>query len=156
MTERCRRARACFANQSKIGRMENETAAFLRRHGFDVVQQLNVGPYNLDISLRELPVAVEVYLMRAGDFNGRPDIRTSPQHKRLKYLLRRGWFIVFLIGTGNNPLTIDLARVGDDLVTTLKRARTDKSTRGKYRVSWGHGKPPARCRYNFNGLPVVD
>lgn len=151
-----KKALARFRSKIFVFKGENEIADFVRESGFPVQQQWPVGPYNLDIAIDGTPVAVEVVHLSAFDFAGRGETGNRPQHERLKYLLDRGWFVIYLIATGHGKhRRIDLSIIGDDLIAWIERARSDESVFGKYRVIWGKGEAPPSARYDFNNLPAV-
>lgn len=147
-THKARLALSRFRNQSQVYIGEDRIAAFIELAGYATSQQFPCGPYNLDIVIEEHRIAVEVVHLSATDFN-RPKTAV-PGCERLEYILRDGWFVLYLIatGTGSNR-SIDLAVIGDELLATLKIASRDNAFRGKYRVIWGKGKAPPRARYDF-------
>ena len=101
-------------------------------------------------------VAVEVCCLPAHTFNNKPATRSRTEVQRLEYILNRGWFVAYLLGTARGQrYRFDLSIIGDDLLALLKVARSDESTRGKYGVIWGHGEPPAAAKYDFKSLPFV-
>lgn len=151
--ELAKTALTVFRKQLRKFKLEDRVSIFLEAAGFRVLQQFPVGSYNIDVALDSLSIAVEVVHVGSATFNGCEQTGNRPQHERLKYLLDRGWHVIYLIGTGN-PKVVDLASIGDDLVAAIKFASQYPSARGKYRVIWGQGKP-SRAGYNFNSLPFV-
>jgi hypothetical protein len=133
---------------------EDRIAAFLELSEFPVVQQFPVGPYNLDITLYGFSIAIEVVHLSATDFNFP---RSGPQGKeRLKYLLDRGWFVLYLIATGTREnRTNSLRTIGHDLIAWVEHACCNESLRGHYWVIWGHGDPPPRAKYDFGKCSLV-
>lgn len=142
-----------FEKGRHIHRLENEVANIISNAGFSVSQQFPVGPYNVDVAIGNLPIAVEICHTNATNFNnGVPSKCISPQRRRIKYLLDRGWFVLYIIATGpgyGRQLTINLTLIRNELTAWLKRAYKDKSVFGCYWIIWGNGKAPPVARYDF-------
>lgn len=146
---------AVHRKRLRIFKGEEEIAEFLRSHGFRVDHQTPVGPYNLDLSINELPIAVEVVHLSASDFN-KP--RTGPPGgKRLEYILDRWWHVVFVIATGaNHRRKILLDICGNQLVSAVQFACRNESAAGKYRVVWGKGQAPPIAKFDFGNCAAVE
>ena len=89
LTELLTKAKTRAARLSHVGRHEDAIRVALRQRGVVVTPQFQVGPYNLDLALREYRVAVEVLTAYL-------DAAKSVKPKRLDYLFDRGWSILIL------------------------------------------------------------
>jgi len=169
-----RQAQTRFKRQVGKWTDENRIASFLELAEIPILQQFPVGSYNLDIALDGFPVAVEIVHLGVTDFNrGRRISHNRPGKERLKYLLDRGWFVLYLIATrkqqiiehlpngcfapttGRTKRTINLGAVGKDLISWIQFARGNKSLAGYYWVIYGQGKMSSRLGYDFGECPLV-
>lgn len=137
----CRRAQGRYQTCSHTSDTEHELSDYLRSHGVHVDQQYPLGPYNIDLVLRELSVAVEVSAINPQRTHRalRPD--------RIEYIFDEGLGLILVFSSHWGA-----ADVGDKILTlknTLGRNKTSVS--GKYGVIRGDGQPIAsRGRYLKN------
>lgn len=113
--------RLCGAGEAVVGE-------WLRKRGLEVIPQLAVERYNIDLALG--PVAVEIHWKTGSPFSSR---NTG---SRIKYLTHRGFHVIY-IWVGKCPLRESVA---DDVVAFLEQASSDPSPIGKYRVIRGCGE----------------
>lgn len=145
---RTARAVAIQARGLKVFRHEAELAGALRQRGFPCTQQLAVGPYNLDIAVDGLPVAIEVIGAPPWEF------RKIKLRQRTEYLLDLGWLVIFVrYHRRIRPVVIDHA--AQQLVAYLDLARKDKTVFGQYGMVIGHPEYSPTSRYDLDGMPFV-
>jgi very-short-patch-repair endonuclease len=102
--EKVRRAKTRFEKQSGVSPYALELRGHLQQLGWGVELEWPLGPYNLDIALDTLPVAVELH--GGGWHNvGRHARRRA---ERLEYLRRCGWSVieVWLVKAGWDPISV--------------------------------------------------
>lgn len=127
---------------SVIGEGELELLSKLRTLGLDVAHQTPVGSYNIDITLNELNIAIEIH---RGSWHGRSDI--NPE--RMEYLFDCGWRIIFVQISRCGAAT-DWDAIADKLITFFEMVRKDPSTPGQYGVLRRDGEPATRLPDYFN------
>lgn len=151
MTESQRSRQVHAAHVARKGLYEDEIAEMIRNAGFSVTQQSRVGPYNLDIAVDGMPFAVEVTSFSPSQF------RMTKGPKRTKYLLDRGWFVVFLrrppVRTRNY---FSSEFVSKQFVALLDRARRDPSVFGRYGVLFCHPDYRPSRGYDLDGLASIE
>ncbi len=129
---------------------ERKMISLLKRRGFACVPQKAIGPYNVDIALTELSIAVEIF---GGHWHtgGRHAARFR---KRTDEILDAGWavIIVWVIPKKGCPLTGGSA---DEILALSKRMRRDKTLRSQEIVISGNGKFPAAGHNKSDGRPIV-
>jgi very-short-patch-repair endonuclease len=109
-------------------------AAWLRLRGYKIVHQHAVGPYNCDLTIPAIGVAVEIF---GGNWHG------SGKHagmfaERAQYILDQGWLLVVV---WVDQVKKRLAEASADYIASLaEQASRDPSLRGQYRVIWGDGE----------------
>jgi very-short-patch-repair endonuclease len=141
---------AAMSRCRRVGLHEEELAALLRERDLDVVEQLPVGPYNLDLAVESTRFAVEVIGSNSRQAYAR-------MRERTEYLLDRGWTVVFVpLRTGPQHLDPGLPAIADEIVALSKIRRPDHAARGQYGVVGRHGKPTPFCRRELDGLPVIE
>ncbi len=141
--QRARQGRA--AHRARCSPDEIALVLALNELGVCVKHQAEVGPYNLDLALHGLPVAVELQYRWPLKTGAAPAYR-----QRFKDILDRGYLLLYVAG----PLTAPAA-VAEEVVALAKYARRRKPRRGGHRVIGGNGKPcPGPCP-ELDGLPVV-
>ena len=59
-SEKIKRAKSAFENAFKKGFYETDIINSLNKRGFVAVNQFNFGIYNIDISIHELPIFIEI------------------------------------------------------------------------------------------------
>lgn len=161
-------ARSRYRNQSQIHAGEIPMTRLLTAKGFRVEQQFPCGPYNIDVALTELGIAIEIV-----GSNWHPILK-SKIAKRTKHLLDSGWCVIFVFSWRREPGLIrptdkrgkftktrrvidhfSPALVADYIVALAKLTGSNKAIAGQYGVIDGNGQSlPAPSGY-FDGLPVV-
>ena len=142
-----RRAKTMYERQVRIGRGEAPVASALREAGFAVAHQFPVGPYNLDIAIRECSVSVEIQIGNLRKANG------SGGRERIEYILDAGWSV--LVAYASAWKRFDLVAVSQQVVAFANLASRDPSTRGQYGMIWGDGKPYSPKGFDFPRRPRV-
>lgn len=162
-----KRARTRYKRVLHASPYEAALAACISDRGFDMSPQFAAGPYNLDLALYPLLVAVEVE-----SATSRAQWRAL-RRKRLEYLLDRSWSVIvatfappdssngwtrprdrlrngtFAPENGKNPdRTFDVERVADKLVAYFHSLGGLPSPRGQYGVIGREAQPvPLRRSY---------
>jgi len=109
-------------------------AAWLRLRGLKVVHQHAIGPYNCDLTIPAVGVAVEIF---GGNWHGHGK-HAATFAERAQYILDQGWLLVVVwVDQREKRLSEPSA---DYLATLIEQARRDPSLRGQYRVVWGDGQ----------------
>lgn len=118
---------------------EVQFSGLLLDRGIEHVPQRQIGPYNVDLAVAELPVAVEI---RGGNGGSHREPRRT---QRLEYLLGEGWSVLeVLVRYGRfRPVTDGSA---DYLVAWLEELRLDPSAASEHRVVGANGDPYAGSR----------
>lgn len=129
--------------------VEDKLTAALRARGLSVVQQRGIGPFNVDVAIKEPRVAVEVF---GGNFHASG--RHLARHwKRCEHILDAGWTLVVVWVDGRRyPFGIGCTEY---IVTLCNELRALPSERRQYRVILGNGNPaPAFGSYLNCGADV--
>lgn len=109
-------------------------AAWLRLHGLKIVHQHAIGPYNCDLTIPAVGVAVEIF---GGNWHGYGK-HAAIFTERAQYILDQGWLLVIIwVNQREKRLSESSA---DYLAALAEQARRDPSLRGQYRVIWGDGQ----------------
>lgn len=136
---------------TRIGAFEDDIATLLRERGVNFMSQFAVGPYNIDLAVKESRLAVEVVSTTAG-YAGDARLR-----KRTEYLFDRGWCVIF-VSLRTRPQHADpgFSDIADKLVSIHKRLCSGEPLRGKYGVIGRHGQTTTMCRRQLDGLPTIE
>ena len=123
---------------------ERFLVAMLKERGVDnLIQQKAIGPYNVDIAAGT--VAVEV--LGGGWHN------SKPHGKRLRYLLDRGWDVIYIWVDGLwSPLGSGAAEY---VVAHLQFRQSHPATRRCYRVIRGSGELVTAGEFDGGDVPDV-
>lgn len=122
---------------------EKTLVDMLLLRGAYVIPQKAIDIYNVDIAIGTL--AVEVF---GGFWHA-----SKPKHiKRTRYILDRGWNMLFLWVHSRSPLTEIAA---DYIIAFLNECRSNPTSPSQYRVIRGDGKELARGTVNDNNITVV-
>lgn len=118
-----KRARAIgmFRNAQRIGRGEDKIAGGLRAIGLTVEQQFPVGPYNVDVAVREGGVAVEV-MGSWPKANG-----STPYRERVEHILDAGWLLLWVDAAWGKPVSV--SHVAKYVLTLPEIASPDEARR---------------------------
>lgn len=111
------------------------------------VPQKAIGPYNVDVALTEVPIAVEI--SGGAGAPGRQRIR----RKRIEYLLDHGLCVVEVHFGGGVPRVVSPA-VGDYVVAYKDFLRRNPTAPREHRMIRSDGKPVATRRNKLNPWPV--
>jgi very-short-patch-repair endonuclease/transcriptional regulator with XRE-family HTH domain len=132
-----RRAKTMEATLQLASRADLILGVWLAQKGVKFTPQKAVGRYNLDISIDELLVAVEVN----GDWHYFPD-RIANETKRREYLLNLGWRIidVSLTASKTRPWKYLRPACADKIISLLNIGGGNESSFGKYCVIGGDGE----------------
>jgi very-short-patch-repair endonuclease len=109
-------------------------AAWLRLRGLKIVHQHAVGPYNCDLTIPAVGVAVEIF---GGNWHGTGK-HAGMFAERAQYVLDQGWLLVVVWVDQRKQR---LSEASADYIGSLaEQASRDPSLRGQYRVVWGDGE----------------
>lgn len=123
-TTRAKRCTHVFANEAEI-------ASSIRALGFTVTQQTAVGHYNVDLTVDELRIAVEVISTKLNR------VRSQKAAQRAVNILNHGWKVVMVLMFDGEARFSDIAK---NLVALGKLPSSNETGWGQYRVIWGHTK----------------
>lgn len=134
--EKLLRAKTNAARVLHASKYEIAFSDLLTDRGVEHVPQRQVGPYNIDLAVTELPIAVEI---RGGNGGSH---REPHRAKRLEYLLSEGWNVLeVLVRYGRHrPVT---GASADYLVAWLEELRGNPAAACQHRVVWANGEPYA-------------
>ena len=128
-----------LANTSPV---EYALADALTARGYAVTQQLAVGPYNIDVTVDGVPVAVEVF---GGYWHGYGH-HAWRFFERSKYLLDSGWHLLVVWVEGRN-YPLDASGI-EYVISFLEEVRRNPPFPCEYRVILGNGQfAPIHKRY---------
>lgn len=125
-----------------VGEGEAEVLSELRTLGYELRHQTPVGSYNLDITLDELNIAIEIH---RGSWHGRTDVRPE----RLEYLFNHGWRVIF-VQISRHGAASDFPAIARKLVSLFETVRRHPSITGQYGVLSRNGEPTARLPDHFD------
>lgn len=146
---RCKIATAREVNQSYITRTECLFAGMLNERGISSTPQKAFGRYNVDISLDEFPIVVEIC---GGGWHG-TGAHAARYAKRTKYLLDRGVYVVTIwLHPTQSPLESGAA---DYVVALTNELGSQKPARGKEKMIRGDGQSTSTGQRKFNNLPMI-
>ena len=133
--------------RSGVGRYEAEVAEALQRYGLSVVEQMAVGPYNVDVALDAERVAVEIF---TGGVK-RPAPRGRSVLQKFEDLLDGNWTVVRVIARTH----VDVDGLCQYLIALAEAVRRDEAAWRGYGVVRGDGQPVPRRRSQFDDLPAI-
>ena len=136
---------------SQASDAEFELAGMLKVYGVNFIQQLAVGPYNIDIAINETPIAVEV--MGHGNKRMTKSVRGIGHAERIEYLFNAGWNVVIVaIDSLKNRLT---PRAADYIFAFMQELSINPTAPRQYRVIRGNGELKSRLSSEFqNGARI--
>jgi very-short-patch-repair endonuclease len=142
------RAETRFRRSLGVSGYERQIAGLLLAAGYEVVHQLPVGPYNIDLALPACSIAVEV---NGGHWHayGR---HLARRNRRLKQIFDEGWSCCE-IWVGHDGL--DLGGLGQHLVASIERMRSNPSSGCRHEMMTGTGEATPRLRsYGHDVAPI--
>jgi very-short-patch-repair endonuclease len=141
------RALANAIGRERIAKISSLEKQLIKLLPLKIVPQKAFGPYNLDIAIEEFSIAVELF--GGGWHNyGRHKARFE---KRLKYLLDRGWSVLFIwVDKRKYPVTPVTA---EQIIAFVEHCRRNPAPLGQYRMIRADGKVPPPS-FNFNKSPA--
>ncbi len=141
--QRCKIALTRERNRTGISRKEHLLANALRAEGLNPIHQKAFGRYNVDISLTQSAIAVEVF----GGHWHTTGAHAARFRKRCDYLINAGWTPVIVWVTPNYPIERGII----DYIVALDQAlRRSKPVRRQEHVLRGDGQPTAIGKANLN------
>lgn len=145
-------SREAIAISKQINGVMNESEQLiydrLVTSGYDVIPQLAVGKYNVDLSIRECSVAIEICCR--GTFRGY--VNESRLAKRVKKLGESGWHTYVLVAED----FADISRIGiDDMLAWLDFTKRSPTILREYRVVRGSHDLLAAGKSNCKNLPSI-
>jgi very-short-patch-repair endonuclease len=143
--ERVARARELVGYGGRTSPGTERLCAELARRGIEHRRETAVGRYNVDVTLRACPVAVEVL---GGNWHGAKPIHAV----RTPSILNRGWHLVFVWDTRRQPLGVAAV---DQVVALAEKASVDPAAVREYWVVRGDGKLVASGRADDDEFPLV-
>ena len=147
LAELLMKAKTRAARLSHVGRHEDALRIALRKCGVLATPQFQVGPYNLDLSLRKYRVAVEILTAYL-------DAAKSVSPKRMYYLFDRGWAVLILYcPTSKGAIKADA--LAQHVIAFAQATRRDPTARRQYGVIGGDGQPISASRFQrYDGTRV--
>jgi very-short-patch-repair endonuclease len=143
-------AKTFYQKCLRVGLFESEIFDILKKR-YNVSQQFNVGIYNIDIAIHEPPIAIEVQM------SNRKTLRSKNGCKRLKYLISKGYFVVFVVSKSEHPpIEMDIFSVAEKIISYVNILSSDKSFFGNYVMIGCDGKPFPHSRFNCNDVPRIE
>jgi very-short-patch-repair endonuclease len=145
--EKAHRAIGRSRNITHVGRHETELTQAILAHGVSAIQQMAVGPYNVDVALDVDRIAVEIYTsgIQVSTQGGRRPLQ------RVKYLLDEGWTVLHV----NTRRYFDLAPLCEYVVALTEAVRRDEARWRGYGMVRGDGKPAPRRGSQFDQFPHI-
>ena len=114
---------------------------WLSAHRWTCTPQKAIGPYNVDLAIDELFVAVEVrYATGPGSPLGRK------HRQRVEHILDAGWHVVYLLINANHPLQETAV---ENLLAWAQTLSSSPSAKRQYLVLWGDGTVSAKASAKF-------
>lgn len=147
LDEKIQRAQTRQSKQLGVSDTEKLLREWIKQRGIDIIPQMAVGPYNVDIGTDT--VAVEIF---GGSWHG-TGIHRERAPERCRYLLDRG-FNLIIIWTDARKWPLSEASA-DYVASFIQLTCSDPSIRGQYRVIWGDGKEVPLSRLNIDNLSVI-
>lgn len=141
-----------IADTKRVGSHEDEVAAILAGAGHMPIRQRPFGPYNIDVAVNPLRLAVEV----VGSNLGRKAL--ARLRERSKHILDAGWCLLFVYCGplwGGRRCRFDRSFVAEYLIALANRARRNEPVHGRYGVVRGDGKATTMLRRYLHDLPVI-
>jgi very-short-patch-repair endonuclease/transposase len=138
-----RRAKTLEVTLQLASRADLILGVWLGQRGLRFTPQKALRPYNLDIAIDELSIAVEVN----GDWHYFPD-PSAAESKRRDYLFDRGWRLieVCITSTSARPWKYLRPACADKIIELLERVRRSESIGRKHWVIGGDGESlPGSC-----------
>jgi len=145
-----KRAKTVEQLQRPIAPAEKLLAQWLSAAGLSITQQKAVFIYNLDITINEPPIAVEIF----GGYWHAYGTHLARFHQRTKYLLDSGWHVVIVWVDGiQHPLDVACA---DYIIALANELSTNPLVARQYRVIWGDSKSPPTAERYFNTTATIE
>lgn len=148
IAEKVQTARTCCARRSRSGLDEDALAARLGALGLTCIQQFDDGPYNIDLAICASRIAVEIE---------RPQLYgplRPHKAKRTKYLLDRGWCVLFVLRDVKHGLDVD--GVANCILAYAQEPGWLEASIGKYGVIGRQAQLVATSGFEFDQLPRVE
>ena len=147
--EKIKRAKSAYLTAFKSGGYEYEIIEILKELGCNAVGQMNFGIYNIDISIHELPIFIEVQASNHQIF------KTPKFYKRTKYIIDSKKFLLYIVIDQSNK-RIFLESIANKIISYVNRFRSGESICGKYAMIGRDGNNfPSTC-YNLNGFTRIE
>jgi hypothetical protein len=125
---RIKRAEGVQKSLSKVGKGEDILQGWLEQRGLNVVPQLAVNIFNIDLAIK--PIAVELLCAAAYPLS-RPFDRN-----KIKYLCNHGWLVIYITVWKASQMT---ERCADYVKSCFDILQSDPSMIGQYRMVRGSG-----------------
>jgi very-short-patch-repair endonuclease/lambda repressor-like predicted transcriptional regulator len=133
-----RRAQTMERTLQLAGRADLTLAVYLAARGAGVTLQKAIGPYNLDIAVDELLVAIEVNGYHHTPVAQRMARSRSTPADRRSYVLDRGWRLIEVLASNQAPYVSPAC--ADRIVALLEEARGHEPSWGEYCVIGSDGE----------------
>ena len=142
--------RRALAQSRRTSPSESDIATALRERGAEVLEQMPVGRYNLDLAIMHArPVAVEVF-----DTTISEHAKTTAA-QRLKDISGAGFACIYVL-TYLAPGVLRVSDVADRILAFAQAVSGDKAAEGQYGVIGCDGKPRTTRRLNLDHFPRVE
>ena len=147
LDEKIQRAQTRQEKQLGISPTELLLKEWLKQRGIDIIPQMAVGPYNVDLGTDT--VAVEIF---GGSWHGTGRHRErSPE--RCRYLLDRGFNLIII---WTDELRWPLSpKAADYIASFIQLTSCDPTIKSQYRVIWGDGKEVPPESLNIDNLSII-
>ena len=146
-SEKIKRAKSAYNTAHKTGLYEKKLCKIISQIGYTPQIQKNFGIYNLDIGIKELPIAIEI------QSNGHSKLTNRKNLNRAKYICSRENFLLYIIIKQREEPCFKSLR--NYLISFFEQISGDKTFLGKYGMISSNGEPFSSPRYNFNGLTRI-
>ena len=147
--EKMKRAKSAYFNHFKKGLHELEICEILKYKGYQAIIQKNLGIYNIDLSIHEFPICIEI------QSNNHHSLRSPKILKRTKYILNSKKFLLYIIiDQSKNPILYE--SIANKIISYLNVLSLDESICGKYAMIGRNGDSFTSTRYNFNDFARIE
>lgn len=142
-----RRAKTNYIRMNRVGKFEREVVATLRDRRIFADAQFPIGPYNVDLAVPTLRVAVEIMCTN----HRKP--WSSIRRERIEYILDERWNVLIVyVPLGSH---LDVGAAANKVVAFCNRTRRDKAVRGHYGMVGRDGEPTSPARFDLPDRPRV-
>lgn len=146
---RIRRAQTMMRRLARVGSTEHPVVEAIRAKDGRFVEQVSIGPYNVDAAIPKLRVAVEVQT------SNRPRGEGSIRRERMEYLLDSKWSVLVVHATSIRKRGFNATALAEKVHAFTKAVGGHPSLRGQYGVIGSDGQPMTPACYDLPQRPRV-